>query len=369
MLTRYERRLRPPAPRRVGAWLGDPTGLPRGLRLALHVVCSRRRNGGLFGALRHGPRVTEASAPGKAILLGEHAVVFGEPAIAVALDLRTRVRVVGRGTSIMVNGEPLREGLHLPHVHQALAVAGEPWGPLDIRIESDVPRSANLGSSAALSAAMCGALLQHKGLSPLPREVARLAFDVELGVQEGRASPTDTSTSVAGGGVLVDQQAGGGLLWDLERGGKRWFLHRIQVPDMHVVIGYTGHRAPTGEMVARVARTVERELWGKQQVRELGGIARAGADVLKAGDLRALGLLMDRAHAGLQRLGVSTPQLDALVQAARPLSHGAKLTGAGGGGSMLALTDRPREVADILKAKGCQPIVTRATPRGLEVKP
>lgn len=311
--------------------------------------------------------MAEASAPGKAILLGEHAVVYGEPAIAVALDLRTRVRVEGRGTSIMVNGEPLQDKLQLPHVHHALALTGEPWGPLDVRIASDVPKSAGLGSSAALSSALVGALLAHKGIPLQPSEVARLAFEVEFGVQEGRASPTDTSTSVAGGAVLVDGAPGPGLLWSLGRAGTNWHLHRLPVPHLTLVVGFSGERAPTGAMVARVAEVVRAQ--GSGRVRELGELARQGAKALADGDLAALGQLMDRAHEGLRALGVSTPRLDELVEAARPHSHGAKLTGAGGGGSIVALTDAPEEVARALAARGCQPIVAPVTTRGLEVRP
>lgn len=313
--------------------------------------------------------MAEASAPAKAILLGEHAVVFGEPALAVALDLRTRVRIEGRGTSLMVNGEPLQDKLRLPHVHHALGLTGEPWGPLAITIESRVPGSAGLGSSAALSVALVAALLQQKGLAPSPRDVARLAFEVELGVQRGMASPADTSTSAAGGAVLVDSVEGPGLLWSFERSGRRWFLHRLEAPELPIVIGNTGHRAPTGEMVARVAQGVKRDPAMAATVRELGDLARQGTKALAAHDVPALGKLMDRAHEGLRKLGVSTPRLDELVQAVRPHSHGAKLTGAGGGGSIVALTDKPREVSEALKAHGCMPILTRVTPRGLEAGP
>lgn len=313
--------------------------------------------------------MSEASAPGKAILLGEHAVVFGEPAIACALDLRTRVRVEGRGTSVTVNGEPLQDKLKLPHVHHALGLTGEPWGPLDIRIDSQVPASAGLGSSAALSAALLGALIAHKGMAPQPEEVARLAFEVELGVQDGRASPTDTSTSVAGGGVLVDTARGPNLLWHFERGERQWFLHRLEVPRFTLVVGHSGQRGSTAAQVKHVADLARRDPEALRTIKHLGDLARQGVKALGDHDIEGLGKLMDQAHTGLQRLGVSTPRLDELVQAARPHAYGAKLTGAGGGGSIIALTDAPQDVARALRSKGCQAIVAPFTPRGLEVAP
>jgi mevalonate kinase len=314
--------------------------------------------------------VAEASAPGKVILLGEHAVVYGEPAIAVALELRTRVRAEPAGEArpgITVNGEPLQEK-GFPHVRQALRATGA-QGPLALRIDSDLPSSAGLGSSAALSAATLGALLAAQGREARLPEVARMAFDIELATQEGRASPTDTTTSVAGGGVLVDSVEGPGLLWQFERDGKRWWLHRLEVPSLTLVVGLSGQRGRTGEQVARVAAHVLRAPQGMATVRELGELARSGVKALRDRDLATLGQLMDRAHEGLRHLGVSTPRLDELVRTARPHSYGAKLTGAGGGGSVIALTDQPDEVVRALRAKECPALVARLTTRGLEVRP
>jgi len=308
--------------------------------------------------------MAEASAPGKAILLGEHAVVYGEPAIAVALDLRTYVTTVPRGGGLSVHGEPLQDKL-FPHLRKAAELTGA--RDLDLRIESELPSSAGLGSSAALSCAALAAMQAHQGQHVRASEVARLAFDIELATQEGRASPTDTTTSAAGGGVLVDSAPGPGLLWSFERSGKHWFLHRVPVPELTLVVGMSGQRGRTSEQVARVAQVVQRE--GMGQVRELGDIARAGAKALAANDREELGQLMDRAHAGLRKLGVSTARLDDLVAVAREHSFGAKLTGAGGGGSMIALTAEPERVVRALEAKQCPAVIARLTPRGVEAQP
>ncbi|MCA1814652.1 MAG: mevalonate kinase [Halobacteriales archaeon] len=308
--------------------------------------------------------MAEASAPGKAILLGEHAVVYGEPAIAVALDLRTYVTTVPRPGGITVHGEPLQDKL-FPHLRKAVEMTGA--RDVELRIESELPSSAGLGSSAALSCAALGALLRSRGHDVRASEVARLAFDIELATQEGRASPTDTTTSAAGGGVLVDSAPGPGLLWSFERNGKRWHLHRVPVPELTLVVGMSGQRGRTSEQVARVAQVVQRD--GLGTVRELGDIARAGAKALAAKDQEELGRLMDRAHAGLRTLGVSTPRLDELVQAARAHSYGAKLTGAGGGGSIIALTREPERVVHVLESKQCPALVAKLTPRGVEAAP
>jgi len=291
------------------------------------------------------------SAPGKVILLGEHAVVFGQPAIAVAVDMRLRCHV-HRHDAFLMNGAPLSPKTH-PYVQSAIAKhwSGE---PLAVETHSDVPSGSGMGSSAAVSASLLAALMVLRGGRVGEEEVAREAFDIESVVQ-GRASPIDTSTSCHGKGVFVDSRAGERLLWHIQRDVREWYIHDCEVPRMSLVVGYTGVHAATGPLVAKVKRYADRTVFARDIIQEIGGIVREGITCLKANDMEALGRLMTRDHKLLAILGVSHPSLDKLVRAVLPYSYGAKLTGAGGGGSMIALTDQPEKAAEAIRIKGGKP--------------
>jgi mevalonate kinase len=101
---------------------------------------------------------------------------------------------------------------------------------------------------------------------------------------------------------------------------------------------------------------------------EIGGLTMDGMATLRSGDLERLGRLMTRDHNLLAILGVSTPELQKLVDASLPFSYGAKLTGAGGGGSMVALTDQPEKVAQAIKARGGVPFIVRTGVDGVKIE-
>jgi mevalonate kinase len=302
-----------------------------------------------------------ASAPGKVILLGEHAVVFGRPAIALSIDLRLRCSVRPSSASTM-NGQPMDDRAG-PYLAAVLREHG-PEGPVAVDIASSLPSGSGLGSSAAVTVASLGAIAAARG-GIVPEDIARKAFDIESVVQ-GRASPIDTSISAHGGGIFISSVRGPGLLWEIARDTRRWFIHDCRVPDMTLVVGFTGNKAPTGPLVAKVRRYAERSGFARQIIDEIGDVTLDGLDRMRAGDLEALGRLMSRDHSLLTILGVSTPALQRLVDASLPYSYGAKLTGAGGGGSMIALTDRPEKVAEAIRGRGGMPYIVRTGVDGVK---
>ncbi len=304
------------------------------------------------------------SAPGKLILFGEHAVVFGEPALSTAVDLRAEVYVRPH-TQWLADGRSLDEPRYA-YVKAAVGKAGA-VSPLWVEVRSALPEGSGLGSSAAVTVATLGALHGMKG-SFDPARLAREAFEVELAVQ-GRASPIDTTTATAGGAILAMPRKEDHLLWSFERGDRRWFLHHRGLPPLKLVVGFTGVSAPTGPLVAKVRDLVEAKTEARSWIAEIGEITIQGLRALQTRDFAAAGALMNRNHELLNALGVGHPLLDRLVAAARPTAHGAKLTGAGGGGSMIALTDAPDETAKGIAAAGGQAFIVHTESKGAVVLP
>ncbi len=214
--------------------------------------------------------------------------------------------------------------------------------PLALEIRSDIPSAAGMGSSAAVSVATLGYLTSEQQEFSKER-IARTAFEVELSVQ-GRASPIDTTTSSQGGAVFVSNQKERGFLWSIEKE-KKWFLHGRDMPRMKMVVGDTGIKGPTGPLVDQVRKYVENSDYAGTLIRRIGKLTLEGVEALENEDFDKIGRLMITNHGLLNELGVGHELLDRFVDAALPLSYGAKLTGAGGGGSMIALTDSPDDVA------------------------
>jgi len=280
---------------------------------------------------------------GKIILLGEHSVVYGYPALAAALDRGVRIDAVPTPA-----GGPLRvdvpswnlkitsEDDHsfargLCAIADALEL-GRP--PLTLVGDAQIPPGAGLGASAAFAVAISRALLAYQKKPADTASVTRAASASET-VLHGKASGVDVALAMQGG-VGVFRKASG--------------LRQIQIRQpLRVLVGPSGAPRSTAAMVDRVAQATSGVV-DDARLRELGSLADTGTASLLAGNLEALGTDMNRAHQLLGGLGVSTPLLDALCDVARKLgAYGAKLTGAGGGGSVIAIAPRDAE-AEILAA-------------------
>jgi len=276
---------------------------------------------------------------GKIILLGEHAVVYGYPALAAALDRGVTMAPVPtpaggplrldlRAWDLAVAaGDDHPVGKSLAAIADALD-AGRP--PLSLIGDAQVPPGAGLGSSAALAVAVARALLTH---AKRPIDVATLthAAGASETLVHGKPSGVDVALAIAGGIGVFRKSTGLAPL-----GG---------APPLRVLVGPSGAPRSTAAMIERVAQTTS-SLGDDPRLRELGELTDAGTAALLAADLPTLGGAMNRAHTLLADLGVSTSQLDALCDAAREAgAHGAKLTGAGGGGAVIAIAPRDRESA------------------------
>ncbi len=304
----------------------------------------------------------EARAPGKIILAGEHAVVYDRPALAVpvpSVQARVQVRRAPAGFTLRAPDIGLTAALDdLPPAHPlrravdlTQAALQAAWPPLEVRIASSIPVAAGLGSGAAVTVALVRALAAFVGRALPPRQVNALAYEVEK-LHHGTPSGIDNT-------VVTYARP---IRYRKSRGWQPLPVARA-VP---LVIADTGRAAPTREMVLGV-----RQRWQAQPARyealfdAIADQVAAAQAALAAGDLPALGQALNANHALLQALGVSTPELDALVNAARAAgAYGAKLSGAGGGGNMLAVTDATHQpaVAQALRAAGAARVLCTTLP-------
>jgi mevalonate kinase len=306
--------------------------------------------------------MVKATSPGKFILFGEHAVVYAKPAIAVAVDLPLTIEMK-TSSAMTVDNYPL-DKRHHSFIHRALEVNWD-GGPLAITIRSRIPSASGMGSSAAVTVATLGCVLTLKGEFS-EEELARRAFNVEYDIQ-GKASPTDTSICTHGSSIMLAEEEMENPLWRIERGGKEWFVHHLDIADLTFVVGNTGIKGRTLDLVAKVGRFYEKSSLARETIDEIGSITLEGAKALRAGNKQKLGELMDLNHKRLSTLGVNHPRLQRLVEASSKYSHGAKLTGAGGGGSMVALTDEPEKVAQAIREAGGTPYIVRSSKEGVRV--
>ncbi|DAC36348.1 MAG TPA: mevalonate kinase [Candidatus Thalassarchaeaceae archaeon] len=321
--------------------------------------------------------MVRAFAPGKCILFGEHAVVYGHPAVAVAIDSGVEVSLE-ESNKWTIEGMPFNSSRH-PHISHILEdIFSYDGPPLKMGISSSLFSAAGLGSSAALSNAM-GAAIQafvNPEIELNPVDLARIGHSAEAKAQSGRASPTDTATSALGGCVVVSGEAIEGTthVFDAQletpEGKRQWSICKVELPknlDVSLVLGFTGVGSPTGNMVAHVAELLSKSPEKMEDMDAIANISQAGLTALSAGNLEAVGMAMNACHERLQNLEVSSPELDALVEAARPHSLGAKLTGAGGGGCMVALTREPQRVAQDIEIAGGQPLISRLGAEGVHL--
>jgi mevalonate kinase len=304
-------------------------------------------------------------APGKCILFGEHAVVYGRPEILLAIDLYTQVGMAA-GPVSRLNGDADGFRAH-PYVRAAFARLWPEASPVDLTVVSRVPKSAGLGSSGALVAALAAGFGAATGGVPRAA-LAESSFAVERAAQGGVGSPGDTSASVAGGCLAINASDRGRLLWEISDGDRRWRARRVPDPGWVWIVAYSGVPRDTATTVRAVADRVQQPD-GPAQLEELARLALEGLDGLIAEDRQAVGGRMDRAHDCLARLGVSHPRLEALRAAVRESAEGSKLTGAGAGGSVVALPKPGREAETMrrLARAGAVAYAVRTSARGVSL--
>lgn len=282
--------------------------------------------------------MTMGCAPGKVILCGEHAVVYGYPAIAVPVtEVQARavvelgfaqqgVRVVAPDLDrcVVVREAPeddplaciVRRSLHVMHCSH------EP--DVTITVSSTVPIARGMGSGAAVSTAIVRALADHLHFWLPSQAISDLVYEVEV-IHHGTPSGIDNTVIAFEKPVYFVKDVTREIFWV----GRPFLL----------AVADTGIESPTREVVGDLRRRYQAEPHRYKPLFERAGeIAVEARAAIAQGQIEPLGQLMDENHGLLQQMGVSCPELDRLVTVAREGGAlGAKLSGAGWGGNTIAL--------------------------------
>jgi mevalonate kinase len=286
----------------------------------------------------------EGFGAGKVILLGEHSVVYGHPALAGPLNYGVTARgVKSKRCQLSLPGTLNRaqKALLTGAFQRAASLCGTPG--VKVTMESELPLSMGLGSSAALSVACSRVLLKAAGRKDSPPEVARLALEMEQQFH-GTPSGVDHTTS-------AEQQL---ILYKRLPNQSSGRARAVKSPrPLKLLVALVGQRSPTKKTVAALRERQAR--WPQRYARlfqQIGTVATEGAKAVEAGDLEGLGDAMNVNQGLLAALGLSSPPLEEMVYQLRGLGAlGAKLTGAGGdGGAVIGLFLEPEPaVAKLLK--------------------
>ena len=305
----------------------------------------------------------EGSGFGKVILFGEHFVVHGIPGIVSAIDSTNEAIVKRTGTETVVRDERKtakgysreKQKQQLESIDRMLKAMGvDPKTTFEIQIGGTLPGFSGLGASAASSVAIARAIAQELGMKMSDERTNDVAYEGEK-AYAGTPSGIDNTAATFGG-----------LLWFKKNmtGGPN-LIERLRISEpIDIIIGSTGIVANTKAMVEGVAnrKRSNPKKYGLlfDQAGELAILAKKA---LLRFELGEVGRLMNENHRLLQEIGVSHDALDDLVKIARKNgAYGAKLTGGGGGGCMMALTpgrDLQKKVAEAIEKKGYEVLRTR----------
>ncbi|MDR9417842.1 hydroxymethylglutaryl-CoA reductase, degradative [Gracilimonas sp.] len=276
---------------------------------------------------------------GKIILTGEHSVVHGTHAVAAPITLKMKAKVWDhdKGVRLMIPRWGVEQTLefgadHKYSIYKSLEMLLDHLDlrdkPMNIEVFPEVPRAMGMGGSAALAVAIIRALNKHFELGLGDDDVRRLSFESE-NIVHGGASGIDNTVSTYGN--LIMFQKGTPPKMDT--------LHLEE--SIPIVIGLSGVESMTSKMVRQVREQAEKyPNWYQQIFDQMNELALASKKAIEERNLNELGMIMNMNHGYLNTLGVSSPEVEELIEIARRNGAlGAKLTGGGGGGAMIALCD------------------------------
>jgi mevalonate kinase len=312
--------------------------------------------------------VVTASAPGKLILFGEHFVVYGLPSIAAAIDART-VATVERSTRFeLIDNRPETPGYKKEKAEQQVdslmrifKALGIDCKNVRITLGGDLVATSGIGASAASCSAIAAALSAEFNLGLSLEKINEVAYEGEKGYH-GTPSGIDNSCSTYGGFIKYER--------DVLTGKNRIEPLRFSKP-LTVVIGNTGITSNTAKVVEEVRNQKSKYPAKFDRIFvEYRSLVHEAEIALRNGNLEMIGRLMNQNHALLRELGVSCPELELLVEISRKNgAFGAKLTGTGRGGLMIALvSDETKDkVARAIESAGYKADIRHIGAEGVKI--
>ncbi len=316
------------------------------------------------------------SAPTKIILFGEHAVVYGYPAIAGALDIYvyTKIKKITEPTMIVrsreynlewKNGEPIPAELR--PIIEGIVFTIERDFDINIRragiyieIFSDAPPACGLGTSAAISVAFTTALLKHFDIRFDKDLVNKYAYEAEK-ISHGKPSGIDNTISVYGG------------LLKYSRGPPARIEQLKHISDLNMILVDTQIPKNTKKAVMMVSELKNKYRLLDDIMNTIGKLTEEAWKELKKGpnaSLQRIGELMNINHGLLSAIGVSSGKIEEIVYFLRNNGAlGSKLTGAGIGGFVLGIVDEKNmhKIRKLLTQKGCRYFISRINREGIQL--
>ena len=297
------------------------------------------------------------SAPGKLMLFGEHAVVFGEPCIVTAVDQRLSV-TAEKNSRISINAPQVKETKFVDRAVHAFFSKYSKNSRVRLTISSQFSHQVGFGSSSAVTVATLRALSLFFNVPMSDREIFDVAYHVTLDIQ-GVGSGFDIAAATYGGSLYF------------KKGGST--IDPLSLSGIPLVVGYTGVKADTPNLVREVA---EKQKKYPEKVNKIfiaiGKLVEEARTRMQAGEWERVGKLMDFNQEYLRDLGVSSEKLEALIGAAKKAgAWGAKLSGAGGGDCMIALapSDKREAIEKGIAKAGGEVIAVSPNAGGVRVEP
>lgn len=333
------------------------------VRVIEHRFFVELRGDSLFKSSHKYWSMAKGSGYGKTILFGEHFVVHGIPGIASAIGMTAdaEVKRLPDGQLVVNDRRNGTEGYteakkahQTESVERMLKMMGLYDQGMEITLGGNLPTMSGIGGSAASSVAIARAVSSEFGLGYDDDKINKVAYEMEKAFA-GNPSGIDNTAATYGGLLWFQKSSAGGP--DM--------VERLKLyKPIEIVIGNTGVVANTKEMVAGVAERRKGNPAVYDPVFERARkLAHEARESLHAYDIKRVGEMMDENHMLLQQIGVSSRELDLLVDIARKNgAYGAKLTGGGGGGCMLALTpgnELQEKVASAMEKAGFNVLRTR----------